>query len=232
MKKLILGMTAMGALMSTGLTFAARADSRKEEPRAMMRQDIHEDNTLLLQASQAYRALTKQGQIPKAILSKTDCIAVIPKVITAAAVVGGSHGNGVVSCKLSDGKWSDPAFYDLNEASLGAQIGAKSTDLVMYLMNGPSVSALKRGTIDFGADASVVAGNFNRTFDTSQIGVVAYQASQGAFMGAALTGGKLSSDDDANEAYYGRRVEAAALLDGRAEGISSQNDPLRPLFPH
>ena len=201
----------------------------RSEPRAML-DDSHRDaNELLRNSGEAYRALAKGNQpVPASITSRAQCVAIFPNTITAAAVVGGSHGEGIASCK-NGSAWSPPAFVEINAMSLGAQIGAKASDVVLYFTSPESVAALKRGKFAMGADASVVAGSFDRSFDTSNAGVVAYQRSSGAFLGLALNGGNLSTDEDANRAYYGRDVTTADVLENRV--TTSMNNPLSSILP-
>ena len=193
-----------------------RKDSVREEPRAMMKDESSIPNTIVNNSTTVYKNLLKgpHGSVPENVLSKAKCVVVVPSAITAAAVVGGTHGDGVSSCRLSDGKWSAPAFVDLNKASFGTQIGAKSSDLVLYLMSANSVDALKRGEIKLGADASVVAGKFERSTDAN-VGVIAYQREEGAFIGASLSGGSISLDEETNQIYYGKSYTAKTLLEDK-----------------
>jgi lipid-binding SYLF domain-containing protein len=47
--------------------------------------------------------------IPSSLLHAAKCIAVVPKLTKAGFIVGGEHGDGVVSCRTANG-WSAPAF--------------------------------------------------------------------------------------------------------------------------
>lgn len=213
----------------------------RDERRAMntnnhrdgMREDRRDAQQVLRDSADVYRAIATgpYGSVPDSVVSRANCIAVIPNVLTAAAVIGGTHGEGVASCKLSSGKWSQPAFVNINSGSLGAQLGAKSTDVVLYFQNQEAVSALKRGKFAFGADASVVAGKFERSFDTTGAGVVAYQRSSGAFLGAALNGGNLSSDEDDNRAVYGKNIRTADILEGREVAMNDMTNSFTTVLP-
>lgn len=203
----------------------------KDDSRARMRDnETAELGEIARNAAEVYRTLVTQKTIPESVINRSECISVIPNVITAAAVVGGSHGDGIVHCRLNDGRWSPAAFYDLTRGSLGVQLGAKATDMVLFFTNRDAVAALKEGKVDFGADASVVAGSFDQTFDVSKAGVVAYQKSAGAFMGAAVDGGTLSHDDDANRAYYGQDVKSTAILEGTT-AVKAKDTSLITLLP-
>src|SRR5271167_1706626 len=51
--------------------------------------------------------------IPQDLLDKADCVIVLPSVVKAAFIVGGSFGRGVMTCRSGDtfsGKWSAPTM--------------------------------------------------------------------------------------------------------------------------
>ena len=47
--------------------------------------------------------------VPKDVLDGAKCVAVIPKLIKGAFIVGGEHGTGVATCKTANNRWSAPA---------------------------------------------------------------------------------------------------------------------------
>src|SRR5262245_12837253 len=77
---------------------------------------------------------TPDKGVPDELWKRAQCVAVIPSVKKAALVVGGEYGSGVMSCRASAG-WSNPVFMQLAKGSVGLQIGANQTDLVLLLMN-------------------------------------------------------------------------------------------------
>lgn len=190
-----------------------------EDMRASMKVERASDQVdaeaTLRKATDLYAAMVQgeHGQVPESVLSKARCVAVIPEVITGAVIVGGSHGVGVASCKENN-IWSQPAFLRLSSISLGAQIGGKSSDLVLFMISEQAKTALKAGRIRLGADLSVAAGTFERGLDASTHQVIAYSRTQGAFAGASLSGGTMSGDDDTTAAFYGENIEFASLLAG------------------
>ena len=68
--------------------------------------------------------------VPRQVLEGAKCVAVIPKLVKGAFVVGGEHGTGVATCRTSEGKWSAPAPFSVSGLNWGPQIGGKSTDLL------------------------------------------------------------------------------------------------------
>ena len=67
---------------------------------------------------------------------------VIPSLKKAAFIVGGEGGSGVMSCRHSNGAWGTPIFMQLTKGSVGFQIGASSTELVLFVMNASGAEKL------------------------------------------------------------------------------------------
>lgn len=205
------------------------------EARARMsdKEEQIDASATLRKSTELYEAIVKGAheRVPESVLAKAQCIAVLPDVMTGAVIIGGTHGVGVTSCKQND-KWSAPAFVRINSLSFGAQVGGKSSDIILFVVNEQGKAALKKGKFSLGADASVVAGTFDRSFDTSTYGAVAYTRTEGAFAGASLSEGTITSDDSDTTAFYGKEVNYVSLLEGRvATRQSEQVDRFTSLLP-
>lgn len=197
-----------------------------EEPRARMGEmPRSEEGQKIMKATDAYAAIVKgpKGEVPHAVTEKARCVAVFTDVVSAAAVIGGSHGTGIASCRTAGGDWSKPAFLKMSSASVGLQLGAKSSDLVLFFMTPESEKTLKKGSFKLGADANVTAGNWGNNWDSGSASIVAYQRSEGGMMGVSLNGYSLTRDDAMNTNYYGRKVDYLALLENRAEVGASRD---------
>src|ERR1700756_3039994 len=57
--------------------------------------------------------------VPREVLEGAKCVAVIPKLIKGAFVVGGEHGTGVATCRANGSSWSAPAPFSLSGISWG-----------------------------------------------------------------------------------------------------------------
>src|SRR5438093_1495679 len=99
--------------------------------------------------------------IPEDLRNKAECVGVIPSVKKAAFVVGGEYGKGLISCRKGS-TWSAPSFVVLEKGSVGFQIGAQSTDLVLLVMNERGVNRLLSDKVALGAEASAAAGPVGR----------------------------------------------------------------------
>jgi len=184
--------------------------------------------------TEVYKTITKgsDGKIPAKVLSQARCIAVLPSVITGAFVIGGTHGDGLVSCKSDTGTWSQPAAITLNQGSLGIQAGAKSTDLVIFFQSQEAVSALKRGSFVLGTNVSAVAGNYDATLDTSRAGLVVYARTEGVFAGATINESSIGKDQEQLEKDYLKKVDFVALLEDKiSPDMTGNTKKLTSLFP-
>ena len=145
--------------------------------------------------------------IPQALLNDAQAVAVFPGVLKAGFVVAGRRGHGVVLVRREDGGWSNPLFLTLTAGSIGYQIGAQSTDVILVFKNRGNVDRIVEGKFTLGADAAVAAGPAGRQASAStdaqlQAEIYSYSRSRGLFAGVSLEGSVLSIDDRANEGYY------------------------------
>ncbi|HBG08175.1 MAG: hypothetical protein A2075_18260 [Geobacteraceae bacterium GWC2_58_44] len=159
--------------------------------------------------------------IPPVLLRDAKAVAIIPRVLKGAFVVGGRHGTGVLLVRGEDMRWSDPLFVSITGGSVGWQVGGTSTDLILVFKNLKDVEGLLKGKFTLGADAAVAAGPVGRKASAAtdvmlQSGILSYSRSRGLFAGVSLEGAALLVDDDANAAYYGKEgIASADVLAGK-----------------
>jgi SH3 domain-containing YSC84-like protein 1 len=182
--------------------------------------DNNSANTELQRATETVEHLSSTAPdkaVPNDVLQGAKCVAVIPKLIKGAFVVGGEHGDGVATCRTSDGNWSSPAPFATSGVSWGPQIGGKSSDLVMFIMNDEGMNDLLKGHIKLGADVSAAAGPVGRSASADagyKAGVLTYSSSKGAFIGASLNGAELNQNTKATRELYGKDVSFSDILKG------------------
>lgn len=162
---------------------------------------------------------TGTAGIPDAVLNGAKCVAVVPGLVKGAFIVGGRHGDGVATCRTSNG-WSAPAFFQVTGASFGAQIGGEKTDLVMMFMNDQGMNELLSGHFKIGAGVSAAAGPVGRQASASggwKAGILTYSRSKGAFAGASIKGAEIQMDNGAMQQLYGKNVTAQEALKGQVQ---------------
>ena len=199
-----------GALMLAPMSFARSADENAKD----------ENNRLQNAGTVIQEILDIPDDIPQDLLDKARCVVVMPSVLKAAFVVGGSYGRGTMVCRTGKdfaGPWGAPAMYALEGGSVGFQIGAEATDFVILVMNNRGAESLLHSKVKLGGDASVAAGPKGRTAsaDTDaymRAEMLSYSRARGVFAGVSLEGSTLRPDNDANHRLYGPDATAALII--------------------
>ena len=159
--------------------------------------------------------------IPRAILETAAGIAVFPSTVKAGFFLGGQRGRGFIAAKDEEtGVWSAPAFLTLTGGSIGLQVGAQSVDVILLIQNRRGLSRLLDNQFKLGGDASAVVGPVGRSLEASTdlqltAEILSYSRTRGVFAGVTLGGATLRADRDANERFYGERLDSTDIvLDG------------------
>jgi len=166
--------------------------------------------------------LTRTGDkgIPDKLLTNAEAVVVIPHMVKGAFGIGGRYGKGVVSQRLSDGRWSPPAFVEIGGGSFGLQLGGSATDLVLVFTDAKALDLLAKGKdLKLGVDAGVVAGPLGREAEAGvnanlTSAIYAYSRAKGLFAGVALDGAVIDVDDSMNKKVYSS-ASAEDVLEGR-----------------
>jgi lipid-binding SYLF domain-containing protein len=149
-----------------------------------------------------------ESRIPPTLLARAYAVAVIPRVVKISFGVGARHGKGIIVIRQGDDSWSNPAFVSLTGGSLGWQIGAQSTDIILVFKSRASIDNISNGQFTLGADASVAAGPVGRHTEVAtdikfEAEVYSYSRNRGLFAGVSLEGTGVTMDRNSNAAFYG-----------------------------
>jgi lipid-binding SYLF domain-containing protein len=201
---LVAGLFALGPRLSAKNASEAKAEQDRLQNSGKVMQEI----------------LHVPDDIPQDLLDKARCVVVMPSVLKAAFVVGGSYGRGTMVCRTGKdftGPWGAPAMYALEGGSIGLQIGGEATDFVFLVMNDRGAGSLLRTKVTLGADASAAAGPKGRSAaaDTDaymRAEILSYSRARGVFAGISLDGSTLRPDDRANRKLYGGSATAATII--------------------
>ena len=164
--------------------------------------------------------------------------AVAPGMKKGGFIVGGSYGKGAVSCRGAGKKgWGAPAMLEMGGGSVGLQLGASSTDVIMLIMNREGMDSLLKDKFTLGGDASIAAGPVGRaaTAETDALmkaKILSYSRSNGVFAGVALKGSTLKQDDGANKDLYGKAMDATAILNGKTPAPAGATAMIQPLMKY
>jgi lipid-binding SYLF domain-containing protein len=199
----------MGALLIAPTAFARGGEDTKDETKRLENAGTVMDEILNV-----------PDDIPQDLLDKARCVVVLPSVLKAAFIVGGSYGRGTMVCRTGKdftGPWGAPAMYALEGGSVGLQIGGEATDFVILVMNNRGMESLLKSKVKLGADATVAAGPKGRTAsaDTDaymRAEMLSYSRARGVFAGISLEGSTLRPDEDANHRLYGKEATAQKIV--------------------
>lgn len=149
-----------------------------------------------------------ENSIPQNIFHHAEGIVIFPGALKVAfGVVGGQGARGIAMIHREDGTWSNPFFVTLGEGSLGFQMGAQASDIVLLFKDRNDIIKIDQADITLGGDVGVAAGPVSRgsssstdiTFDSA---TYSYCRSKGLFAGVSLKGGVLSYNKNVSESLY------------------------------
>ncbi len=158
--------------------------------------------------------------IPQNLVDKAECVIVVPSVLKAAFIVGGSFGRGAMVCRTGEqwsGPWGAPVMMALEGGSVGFQLGAQATDFIILVMNPRGATAVLKNKVKLGADASVAAGPKGRTASadtdvTLRAEMLTYSRARGLFAGVSLEGSTLRPDEGANRKVYQKSIDPVEFV--------------------
>ncbi len=177
----------------------------------------------------------EEERLPIRLLQRSDGVVILPGMLSVGWGVGVSHGSGIMLFRKGD-QWNDPIFVSMTGASIGYQIGAQSSDVVLSFKRPSTIDELLDGKITLGVDAAIAAGPIGRdttvaTDATLDSEIYSWSRSRGLFAGVALDGSALSIDDAANATFYDKDgVQPEEILEQRVESRSSGVRRLKALL--
>lgn len=199
-------------------------------------------------SAQTVLAESLTTQIPAALLRDAYGVAIIPSVLKIGFIGGVRRGHGVVLVKDKDGSWGAPRFVTITGGSVGWQIGAQSTDVVLVFNSQRSVEGMLKGKFTIGADAAAAAGPVGRNLAAAtdaqlKAEILSYSRSRGLFAGVSIDGSALDIDEEATTQYYAVRpgepagvpaaavklVETMAGLTAAADKVELAPDQVQPV---
>src|SRR5437763_15389597 len=124
---IVAGLLALGPFSSAKNPSEAKAEQNRLQNAGKVMQEI----------------LNVPDDIPQDMIDKARCVVVMPSVLKAAFLVGGSCGRGAMVCRTGKnftGPWRAPAMYALEGGSFGLRIGGEATGFVVLVSNDRSAS--------------------------------------------------------------------------------------------
>jgi lipid-binding SYLF domain-containing protein len=197
---------ALALLSATAVLHASEADNHRLSESAIVFKEIMD---------------ASDRSIPRDLLKSSQCAILVPGLKKAGFIVGGKYGRGFATCRTPKG-WSAPVAMRIEGGSVGFQIGASETDIILLVMNKRGMDRLLSSKFTLGGEASVAAGPVGResqaqTDLTMRAEILSWSRSRGVFAGIALQGATLRADSDTDAALYGKAVNREDVLNGKVE---------------
>ena len=151
----------------------------------------------------------------KAHVGDSKGLLIVPSMIKAGFIIGGSGGRGVVlERNAKTGQWSQPAFYSLGAVSFGLQIGAEASEVILLIRNQGGIEGLYGSSFKLGGDVSIAIGPVGAGAAAKSVtaDLVSFFRSKGAYAGMSLDGSVIKVNGDWNRAYYGKDARPVDIL--------------------
>ncbi len=160
-------------------------------------------------------------------LDDAEGVLIIPTMIKAGYIIGGSGGSGVMLVRRPETQWSYPAFYTMGSVTIGLQIGGEVSEIVLVIMSKAGRDAMLTNEFKLGADISVAAGPVGAGAKVQTADVLAFSRTKGGLYGGLnIEGAVIATREGWNRAYYGEDARAIdILITGTASNPGA--DPLR-----
>ena len=146
--------------------------------------------------------------------SRAKAVIIAPEIVKAGFIFGGSGGRALVLAHdAKSGKWVGPAFYTMATASVGFQAGIAVSEGVTLVMTDKGFNSLLATSFKMGGDASVAAGPVGAGAKSDIVAdLITFNRSKGVYGGLNFDGTVVTSTDDWNDAYYGKKVLPPDIL--------------------
>jgi len=160
----------------------------------------------------------KQNPDLAQLLSEARGVFIVPHYGKAGFIFGAQGGDGVVLAKR-DGRWTDPAFFNLGGGSVGFQAGATGGSIVMLLMTRRAMDQFEhssgRWSLNAGGGLTVV--RYSGGAEASTRGnhdIIVWTDTGGLYGGLTAGVTDITPDNHLDHQYYHADVTPHTILTG------------------
>lgn len=149
--------------------------------------DSTERQGLVDQARVTFQSLIADPNMAylKEHLHEAKGILIVPSLLKAGFVLGGSGGSGVLISKdAKTGRWSQPAFYTIGSATFGLQIGGETAEVILMVWTQKGLDKLLTSSFKLGGETSIAAGPVGAGAKSNIVAdIVSFTRSKDAYAG-------------------------------------------------
>ena len=158
-------------------------------------------------------------------------IFIVPQMLRGGFIIGGSGGSGMlVAQDNKTGDWSYPAFYTMGSVSLGLQIGADASEIILMVMTDKGINAMLSTEFKLGGDVAVAAGPVGASAKAQTVDILAFGRAKGLFGGVSIEGAVVAPRYEWNNNYYKTQANPVDILIKRSV-TNPQAEELRSALP-
>lgn len=170
----------------------------------------------ITESTQVLKQMSEDPEV-KELLSQSKGVFVMPDYATAALIIGGEGGEGVLLSQR-EGEWGNPAFYDVGAISAGLQAGVAAGSITLILMTDKAVDAFKEeSNFSLSSAAGLSVINYSARAQ-GEIGegndVIAWTDTEGLFGELSVGISNINWDEEENQAYYGQPTTPEQVISG------------------
>ena len=167
------------------------------------------------------------------LLQQAQGVFIVPKYGRVALIAGARGGEGVMLVK-QEGKWSDPAFYNIGGVSVGLQAGAEGGPIALVLNNQKAVdSFMQDNNWSLNAEAGLTVINWSPKAQASagKGDVVVWADTKGLLGDLAISLTDIRFDRDETAAFFGKTVTMREIFSGTVKAPAEQVAALKQVLP-
>ena len=139
--------------------------------------------------------------------------AIFPRISKSGFILANISGRGVLIYREPDGQWSLPVLLRVKGDSLGPQVGAQISEILVVFK---TEAALRR----LGEQNQIATdGALSMNRDGKPADVVSHQTNRGLVLGQSIDRMNLFLDSDGNTSLYGREIKPGALGGSMRAGL-------------
>lgn len=192
-------------------------EARSEQAQADPVQDVQE-SAKVLQEMQSDPDMRR-------VLDEAEGVFIIPDYVTAALIIGGSGGEGVLFTR-DNSEWRNPAFYDIGELDIGVQAGVSAGSIAMVLNNAEALNSFESDNnfaLNAAAGYSVLNWSERAQAQAGLEGdLIVWTDTEGLLGELSIGVSGISFDEEENQAYYGQQASAQEILNGSVQDPQEQ----------
>lgn len=149
-----------------------------------------------------------------------------------------NDGDGIVIKKNEDGTWGAPSFLEYDGAGCGAIFGKGKKTIVIFALDSYSLNQLTADVkYQIGAQVGAAAGKYGTQYEANAnagghganidlTGAQYYCLSEGALLDVGIQNNFITTRNDINEAFYGKKVPAKDIVNKPGAVELPQNEAL------